>query len=279
MEIARKNSELVTENIKQHLQTQFIGHECICLKEIDSTNNYALKLMRSNIVSNGTLVISNHQTTGRGRRGKKWFSAKGKALLFTVIFTELNQNIHLPMLTFVGALSVAEGILQNYPQLKPVIRWPNDVLINGKKVAGILAETLFHQKTSGKANTGAILGIGININQTQRDFPPEIADTAASLFMFIRRRISRLKILVSVLEQMEKLYFALEEGQEKKIWTKLKRISSTLGKGVKIKTSDDKIVTGTAIDIETDGALLVRLDSGKQMKFYSGDIEEVQWND
>ncbi|MCX7765653.1 MAG: biotin--[acetyl-CoA-carboxylase] ligase [Candidatus Sumerlaeia bacterium] len=279
MDISRKNNELIPENIKQYLRTQFIGKECICLKEIDSTNNYALKLMKSNIVSNGTLIISNHQTAGRGRRGKKWFSAKGKALLFTVIFTELKQNIHLPMLTFVGALSVAEGILQNYPQLKPVIRWPNDVLINGKKVAGILAETLSDYKTSDKANSGAILGIGININQTQSDLPEEIADSAGSLFMFVRRRISRLKILISVLEQMEKLYVALEEGQDKKIWTKLKKISSTLGKGVRIKTPDERIVTGTAIDIETDGALVVRLDSGQQMKFYSGDIEEVQWSD
>lgn len=276
MRADKKTRRFSAVNILPLLKTKFIGKETIFLPEIDSTNNFALKLLKGKMVSNGALIIANYQSAGRGRHGKRWLAPKGKALLFSVIFTELQQSPLLPLLTLAGSLSVAEAIRQGSPSLKPVIRWPNDILINGKKVAGVLAETSAELKAS-KPTTGAVLGIGINVNQRQKDFLPEIATTATSLSILLGKPISRLEILTSVLLKLEKNYSALEQGQHNKFWSRFKKLSSTLGKGIRIKLPDGRKISGTAVDIDTDGALLVRLDSGQTIKFFSGDIEELQW--
>ena len=275
MKAIKKYQELNAENIQRLLQTKVVGKEIIYLQEIDSTNHYGLKLLKSGIVSNGTLIVANYQTKGRGRHGKKWVAPRGKTLLFTIVLTELQRFRHLSLLTFAGALGVADGITHIFPEFKPTIRWPNDILIRGKKTAGVLLETSTRSKKDKKP--GAVLGIGINVNQSQKDFPKEFAENVASLFMFSGRRILRLNVLVSVLEHFEKYYLALEQGQEKRFWSRLRKLSSTLGKGVRIHTPAGKIITGTAIDIDEDGGLLVRLDDGRTTKFCDGDVEEVEW--
>lgn len=275
MKSTKKYQELNAENIQRLLQTKVIGKEIIYLQEIDSTNQYGLKLLKSGIVSNGTLIVANYQTKGRGRHGKKWIAPRGKTLLFSIVLTDLQRFRHLPLLTFAGALGVADGITHLYPEFKPTIRWPNDIMIQGKKIAGVLSET----STRGRKNkiAGAVLGIGINVNQSIKDFPKEIAGNVASLFMFTGRRILRLNVLIAVLQYFEKYYLALEQGQEKRFWSRLRKLSSTLGKGVRIHTSSNKITEGTAVDIDEDGGLLVRLDDGRTVKFCDGEVEEVEW--
>ena len=275
MVMDKKYQQLNAENIQRLLKTKTIGKEVVYFPEIDSTNQYGLKLLRGHIVSHGMVIVCNHQTSGRGRHGKKWVAPRGKALLFSTVFTEM-QNIKQPqMLAFIGAISVAETILQVFPMLKPTIRWPNDILINGKKIAGILVETT--KKSHKDLSTGAVMGIGININQSRNDFPDEMNQAAASLFMFTGRRILRLEILIPMLEHLERFYTMLEQGYEKRFWSRLKKLCSTLGKGVQIHTPDNKIIAGTAVDIDNDGGLLVRLDNGTNTKFYSGDVIEVEW--
>ncbi len=275
MKTNKKYQELNAENIQRLLHTKFIGKETIYLREIDSTNQYGLKLLKGNVVSNGTLIVANYQISGRGRHGKKWMVPRGKGLLFSIVFTDINQEEMLPLLTFAGAISVADTIMYTFPKLKPTIRWPNDILLQGKKVAGILVETS-SQKLNNR-NSGAVIGIGVNVNQSKKDFSGELGTSAASLFMFTGKRVLRLEFLIPLLENMEKLYLLLNKGSKSQIWTRFRRHSSTLGKGVRLKTPAGRIIEGTASDIDEDGGLLVRMDGGNIIKFCSGDVEEVEW--
>ncbi len=273
--MTKRLQHLNADNIKRLLTTSVIGKEVIYLKEIDSTNTYGLKLLQGDIVPDGTVIIANYQTSGKGRHGKYWETPKGKGLLFTVLFTDLH-TIKIPqLLAFSGALSVAESILQLFPSHKPSIRWPNDILIRGKKVGGVLVETKKQSDSPGRLS--AALGIGVNVNQSRNDFSPEIAEQAASLFMFTGKRVLRLELLVSILDNLERIYLFLEKGKDTGFWRRLKKLSSTIGKGLKVHTSGHSVIEGTAVDIEPDGALVVRLDNGELRPFYSGEVEEVEW--
>ena len=185
--------------IKKNLKTKMIGREICYYKEIGSTNDEAKRLAKLD-AEEGTVVIAENQTHGKGRLGRRWDSKEGESLTFSVIVKpHISSSKRFPI-TLLGALSAVRTIrLQTDLQVK--VKWPNDIVIEGKKVGGVLSEA----SQSKKGPDSIIIGIGINVNNA--DFPPRLRDKASSLKLEGGKGISREKLFQGILEEFENLYF------------------------------------------------------------------------
>ncbi len=248
--------------IRENLRTDTFGKTLFAYDSIDSTTAQAKKLVADG-AAEGTLVIAEEQTAGRGRLGRQWVSAKGMNLTYSLILRPALPPQSVPMVSLYAAVAVAQA-LTAYAPVKPACKWPNDIMLKGKKVCGILSETLLN----GDRVDAVILGIGININQT--DFPDELQSTATSLARETGKRFDRITILGSVLLQLEKQYRRLHTSSFDSIIEDWKELSPMLGKPVQVH-QNEKIIKGTAIDIASDGALLIQT-GGEVLKLYAGDV-------
>ena len=200
----------------------------------------------------GTAVIARHQTAGRGRRGRQWWDEPGESLLVSVLLRPRVKTAHVPQLSLVAGLAVAEA-LERTAGVSPRIRWPNDVLVGGRKISGVLAEA-----SSGADGgvTHVLLGIGINL--AQREFPAEIEGRATSLRVLTGRSPDPGRILAALLESMDRRYQRwLVEGFPtlRQEW---RDRASTLGERVRMPDGGE----GVAVDVAEDGALLVEAGAG-----------------
>lgn len=177
--------------------TQWLGAHFIYLRETDSTNIFC-KNLSSDQFSTGTVVLTDNQTKGRGRYGKKWVSAKNKNLTFTAVFKP-NSGDRLALLTLASALSVKYA-LQKYTDTEILIKWPNDVIANGKKIAGLLTECVFN----GSEIDRVLIGIGLNVDQ--KEFGESLQDSVTSVKLLPGTNPSREKLLADILQQMEFMY-------------------------------------------------------------------------
>ncbi|MBI3031709.1 MAG: biotin--[acetyl-CoA-carboxylase] ligase [Candidatus Rokubacteria bacterium] len=221
------------------------------LGEVDSTQIEARRLADGG-APEGTVVRAEHQTRGRGRLGREWIDERGSALLISIILRPAGEVVRLPQLSLVAGVGVAEGLTEA-SGLPVTVAWPNDLLIRGLKVAGILAESF---PGPGGAGTVVILGIGINVNQTR--FAGHLEERATSLAREAGRPFDRERLLAVVLERLESWYRRwAAEGFEpvREAW---RRGSATLGQRVAIGQG----VEGIAEDLAEDGALLVRTEAG-----------------
>jgi BirA family biotin operon repressor/biotin-[acetyl-CoA-carboxylase] ligase len=221
------------------------------LGEVDSTQTEARRLAETG-APEGTVVRAEHQTRGRGRLGRDWVDEPGSALLASIILRPPVEVPRLPQLSLVAGIAVAEAIGEA-SGLPVAVAWPNDLLIRGLKVAGILAESF---AGSGGAGAVVILGIGINVNQTR--FPEELESRATSLALEAGHLLDRERLLTAVLEHLETWYrrwVAEGFGPIREAW---RRGSVTLGRRV----TTDGGAAGIAEDLAEDGALLVRTDAG-----------------
>jgi BirA family biotin operon repressor/biotin-[acetyl-CoA-carboxylase] ligase len=229
---------------------------------VDSTNLRALDLLRQG-EEEGTLVITEEQTAGRGRRGNIWSSEKGKNLLFSLIIKPRDGRDSPGLISLTAALSVAQAVVALY-DFSPDCKWPNDVLSGGKKFCGILPESI----SRGGEIFGISLGIGINVNQT--DFPPEISDKTISLCMLAGRELDRYDLLAGILAELENNFRRLGDGHKHRILLDWKSFSSQLGRKVSVN-ADGKKLEGIAEDVADDGGLIIR-DKDKLIKILAGDI-------
>jgi BirA family transcriptional regulator, biotin operon repressor / biotin---[acetyl-CoA-carboxylase] ligase len=255
------------QNFADAIKTKTFGCRIHYYETIGSTNLLARELAKGN-APEGTLVIAEEQSQGRGRNNRIWFSPKGKSLLFSIILRPEWEPNHAMRLTAIAAIAVAEGI-QKSTGLPALIKWPNDVRVHGKKVAGILTE-LEVQKSKTKF---AIVGIGVNISIKKNEFPEEFRNQASSLQIELEneKTISRKKVIAEIMKYFELHYFqCLKEGT-KSAMTEWKRLSDTLGKLVQVKGLKNK-TTGYVADIDLDGSLILRSSSGIITKVVSGEI-------
>ncbi len=260
---------LSKKTLDHAVSTTLIGRPIYYFPELPSTNMYALNLC-SRDPQDGTLVIANYQTHGRGRHHRAWRAPRGKALLFSLLLTPPPELRGPQLLTIVGAISVCEAMKQLYTV--PVsIKWPNDVLIEGRKVCGILTEL-----TTQRGMTSAVVvGIGINVNQKVSELPRVVGTPATSLLIEYGKKISRLELLSKILERFEHYYRLFRRDQRDQVINQWRRFSSTLGKQVRVQTHETTFI-GTAADIETDGGLVVRKDNGFLVKIFSADVQEIK---
>jgi len=208
----------------------------------------------------GTVIIAGEQTGGRGRLKRTWLSPTGNIALSLVLYPDIAS---LPYLVMIASLAVVHSI-EAVTGLKTQIKWPNDILIGEKKVCGILIEN----EVRGNRAAYAIIGIGINVNLKVADFA-EISTTATSLNKESGRVVSQMKIIRSLLTELERLYLALPAGET--IYETWRDRLATPGKRVKVKWGDHTL-EGTAEAVDESGALMIRHADGSLTRIIAGDV-------
>ncbi|MBL7156674.1 MAG: biotin--[acetyl-CoA-carboxylase] ligase [Candidatus Omnitrophica bacterium] len=258
---------LVSE-IKWNLKTKIIGSEIHYYETVGSTNNIAYELATEG-AREGTVVIADEQTKGKGRLGREWVSpSEGGVYISCVLRPDILPN-EVPKITLVAAVSAVKTIRQ-FSGLKALIRWPNDILISDRKAGGILVEL----KAEIDRINFAILGIGLNINTSRRLLPKgatSIKEESKSSSDF--SRVEFVKVLFKVLE---KEYLKFKEDGFRAIRNDLKSYSCTLGRFVSITISGKRKFHGKAVDIDKNGALVIRLENGSHETFLTGDVTLIR---
>ena len=242
------------------LRTKFVGQSTLHYPVTTSTMDVARRAVVDG-AREGTIVIADQQTAGRGRLGRKWLSHPDNSILVSVIvYPELE---HLYQLNMAAALAVAQSI-ERFTGLKPVIKWPNDILIEGKKVSGVLIES----DIQGEHVKSAIIGIGINVNLDTSTIP-DISGTATSLKETVGREVSRPNMLVHLLCEFENVYQELRLGAAiRKEW---ERRLETIGKQVLVKRGEI-LLEGCAESVNSEGSLLLRCADGSLTTVTAGDV-------
>ncbi len=257
--------KLIPEEISHKLGTKAIGRKIYSYESTDSTNDVAHRLAQSGSPE-GTVVFSESQSKGRGRMGRHWVSPKGKGIYFSFILRPDVSPAEAPKITLMSAVAVALAI-RKITHLGALIKWPNDILINDRKAVGILTEM------SAEVNTVRyiVLGIGINVNTSRSDLPKE----ATSLKAEAGEEVPRVELAQEVLRELDRQYRIFNDKGFKKIIDEWKGLSHTLGEEVKIACHGRKI-EGTAADLDSSGALVVRLDNGFTEHVTAGDVLMVR---
>ncbi|HET8576480.1 MAG TPA: biotin--[acetyl-CoA-carboxylase] ligase [Methylomirabilota bacterium] len=245
------------------LKGRVIGCAVHALDEVDSTQAELVRLAAQG-APEGTVVSAHHQRAGRGRRGRCWWDEPGDSLLFSVLLRPPIETARAPQLSLVGALAVTDA-LRSVAGVDARIRWPNDVLIEGRKVGGILPEAV---STGDNTIRFVMLGIGLNVNQ--RRFPDELSGRATSLRLVTGRRHEPEALLDAVLEALDGRYSAWLGVGFTALRDACRERSATLGQSVALSDGG----AGTAVDLDADGALLVRTDAGVLRRVVSGEPEE-----
>ncbi len=247
------------EIVLKDLNTTIVGRNILYYRTLPSTMDFAKKLAREGI-GEGTVVLCDEQTEGRGRQGRKWFASPSSSILMSVIFRPALE--HLPQINMLASLAIVLTI-EKVARIKSTIKWPNDVLINGKKVAGILMENVFE----GEALHAAIVGMGLNISLDVLAYP-EIASIATSLSSEAGRDFHRDDILRTLLEQMDVLYQAVERNED--VYHRWLAHVETLGKTVRIKLGKS-VEEGLAQSINPDGSITLRRADGSLVTIATGE--------
>ncbi|HUT72327.1 MAG TPA: biotin--[acetyl-CoA-carboxylase] ligase [Desulfatiglandales bacterium] len=255
---------LVPRRIRQGLETKAFGKkEIVYCTEIDSTNLKA-KDLAANGAPEGAIVISEKQTEGRGRKAREWFSPPRDGIYLSLILRPNIAPRHAPRITLLTAVSVAET-LRSLIGLELAIKWPNDILVNGKKLAGILTE----MSSEKGAIDYVVVGLGLNVNTPI--FPDDIKDTATSLLIETGKRFSRAELVRDYLKWHERYYeIFLSMGFEpiRKRW---KELAEIIGQQVTV-AAIDREYQGEVQDIDEDGALILQDKAGQVHRITFGDV-------
>ncbi|TSI09058.1 biotin--[acetyl-CoA-carboxylase] ligase [Lysinibacillus sp. BW-2-10] len=249
------------------LTTERFGQRIHYLEECTSTQIIAHELAKDG-AQDGTLVIAETQTNGKGRMARPWESTKGKGIWMTVIIRPNVPPSQAPQFTLVAAVAIVNAIKSLYKNFTPTIKWPNDILINGRKCTGILTEMLAEMDRV----EALLIGIGINANQQLEDFPESLQSIATSLSIEEQEPINRAQLVATILSYLENYTNVyLSEGflPIKALW---EESSGTIGKRIKATTLRE-VIEGTAIGITESGVLEIQLDNGEIKGVYSADIE------
>lgn len=253
--------------IKAELQTEQFGQDIYYYDVVDSTQNIAHRLAQDG-AKHGTVVISEEQTAGKGRLMRPWESTRQKGIWLTVILRPDVPPHRAPQFTLVTAVAVVQALQELLVQAKPQIKWPNDVLINGRKCTGILTE----MQAESDVIQALLIGIGINVSQSEADFPKELQSIATSLKLEEGIDIDRSKLIATLLHKLE-IYTALyvTDGfdQIRKLW---EANSCTIGQRLEVTTARETFI-GEAIGITNDGVLRVQKDDGEVKEIYTADIK------
>ncbi len=248
------------------LETNFIGNNMYVYDSVSSTNKLARQLAEEGEVE-GTVVIAEKQTAGKGRMGRQWVSPPAGGLWMSIILKPDIKPNNVACLTLVIGLAICKG-LRELTDLNIGLKWPNDLVIGGKKVCGILMEL---SAEVDRVNY-IIAGIGLNINLEAYHFPDELRRTATSLYMESGQRYSRIRVAQHILCSIEQYYIRfLQTKSLAEMKEEYKKLSTVLGKDVVITTSNTNIY-GRVVDFYDDGSILLLDDENVQHKILSGDV-------
>lgn len=261
----RETPDLLLPNeIKNGLTCQTLGQEILYYTELPSTNNKA-KALAAEGAADGTLVVSETQKNGRGRLSRGWYSPLHKGLWFSLILRPDFLPQDAPKCTLMAAVAIVKAVLR-VSAIPVGIKWPNDILYNGKKLVGILTEMSAEMDRINYV----VIGIGVNVNVDQKDFPEEISQIATSLSIIKGQKVSRLDLMQAILAELEGLYYQVMKTGFSDVLDEWKKYSVTLGQEVNV-IGINEAFAGTAEDIDADGALLVKC--GKEIRrVLAGDV-------
>jgi BirA family biotin operon repressor/biotin-[acetyl-CoA-carboxylase] ligase len=227
---------------------------------VDSTQAVAFALAVDG-AADGTVVVADSQASGRGRRGRTWLDEPGASLLLSVVLRPRLPLARLPLLSLAAAVAVAETLVE-VAGLAPRLKWPNDVLVGGRKIAGILVES--------RLGAAPLVVLGIGLNLAQRAFPPALAGRATSVALETARPVDRERLLQVMLEALDRRRADLERGALAEVLQRWRALADTLGRTV---TIDD--VHGVAADIDEAGALVVADGDGRRRVVFAGEVREA----
>lgn len=250
------------EKIRQGIRGT-IGREILFYPIVDSTNITAFE--KAPNFKEGIVILADSQLKGKGRLGRTWVSPPGLNIYMSIVLKPLIELKDATLITIMAAVSCSIA-LRKISGLEITIKWPNDLIFQNRKIGGILTEL----KSELKKIVFVVLGIGINVNADLKDFPEDVRNIATSLKNETKKSFSRTEILIDLLNELNKWYLILMSDQRIVI-DKWKELSSTIGKKVKIITSQE-ILEGIAEDIDEKGALILKLPLGEQKKIISGDL-------
>ena len=256
---------MTTDDILSGLQNQTIGRRIQSYDQVGSTNDLALQCGIDG-AEEGTLILAERQTQGRGRHGRKWLAPPGSSILASVILRHRLRADQVGLPNLIGAVAIATAI-DALTSLAARIKWPNDVLIQGKKVSGVLTELEYDRHRQ----PFFVVGFGVNVNTTAADFPAELRASATSLRIESKREISRIVLLQTILHQLEENYLRLKYNDTKPIIATVNRLSCHFGDWVQISTANG-VFCGETEAIDQDGGLLLKDMNGNRRKFLVGEV-------
>ena len=242
-----------------------IGRDIRVFEETTSTNDVVERLARDG-VAEGVVVFAEAQSKGRGRLGRKWVSPSQKGLWFSVLLRPVLPPHAATQLTVAGATSLLRAI-RHVTRLTPELKWPNDVLVRGKKVAGVLTELSAELDRINHV----VLGIGVDVNLNASDFPPDVRAMATSLKIESGAPIRRADLAAALLRELDRDYGAICSGKFSDLAAEWEEQCITLGQRVKIRIGD-RVVVGQAEALDENGALLLRTEHGRLERIIGGDV-------
>lgn len=256
--------KLLPDEIERGLKTSVIGKKILVYEKCSSTSDVAEEIARSG-GKEGTVIFAEHQTNGRGRLGRQWISYKGKDILCSVILRPYMTPQNSSLITIIAAASVCE-VLREFGILAG-IKWPNDIVVKGRKIGGILTEI----NTEMDRINYVILGIGLNVNSSLKNLSSKVVKTATSMIHETENKVDRIETVRKLLKFMDHKYEELKRGKYSEIMRECIDFSETLGRVVKIR-SGKKVYAGYAQDFDDSGALNLRKDDGAVEKVVSGEL-------
>ena len=249
--------------ILNELETAWAGKTCLCFDTLDSTNDYARELSKKEAV-HGTLIMADTQSAGKGRRGRIWQSPKGTTISMSLCLEPKFPAERAAGLTLVMALAIAEAV-KEMTEMTPQIKWPNDIVLNGKKICGILTELFFV-----KDHYVVVIGAGVNVNTEQ--FPEDIREIAGSLKTESGKTFSRETLIALILKQFENAYEQFEKTMDLSL-LKERYEALLANKGVEVRVLDPQSpYTGIAKGITCEGSLVVVCGDGTEKEVNSGEV-------
>ena len=256
---------LMPSEVQTDLRIEIIGKNISYHITTDSTNRIAKELANGG-AADGTIVIAEEQTGGKGRLGRSFFSPKYKSILMSIILKPKFLPHDAPKCTLMTAVAVAKAMIRF--NLQPAIKWPNDLLYDGRKIVGILTEISAEMSRINYI----VIGIGVNVSIDRDEFPEDIRDIAASLSEMKGESISRIDFLKALLEEFDKLYIEANQNGFDEILNQWRKYNITLGKKIRvIPAGSDEEFSAIAEDIDSEGALIVKTEKGTE-KVYAGDV-------
>lgn len=263
--IIGKSDRMTATDIQLGLETKKFGRQIVYQEEVNSTQIIANELVM-NDAPEGTIVVAERQLQGRGRLQRNWVTSDGKAIAMSLILRPSISPRVAPQLTLLTAVAIASAI-EKLTGIHPNIKWPNDLLINKKKVCGILTE----MQGDADCIKSVVIGIGINVNQVESDYPLELSDIATSLRIEKGQPFLRAKLIQVILSEFEKYYEIFIDKGFKPIKILWESYAISLGKQIKATTLTEEII-GHAIGITDEGQLLIEDPAGEIHTIYSADI-------
>ena len=256
---------LDVRKVQEQLTARRLGAKFHYFTEISSTNTHARELAERG-AAEGEIVIGETQTHGRGRLGRHWESPSLVNLYLSIILRPKLAPKHAPQITLMAAVALVETFAPLIAQA-PIIKWPNDILVAGRKVAGILTELYAELDRVNHV----ILGVGVNVNLTSSDFPPELRKVATSLQSESGKHVSRPDLAVQILRELEQDYGRLRAGDFVAVADEWEEHCTTIGHEIVIRAGDRRI-RGVAESLGEDGALLLRTEHGHLERVMGGDV-------